>query len=274
MPCGWHIHHRERFTYRANSGNPQIQLKVYHYPEYRQRIEGERLPAGFRVKKKGHNRFLVFNGKVASKGIISLERELQVFPEGRKVSLKEGWGSISDIDRGLAAKYRQASRFWPDTIEVEEEWFESDDLSEWVASAWRYIRRRIEPENQEKRWGAEEALKRGIGDCDEFTDIFMSLARRRGIPCRRITGFFMKGKPERHAWAEVLSPLHGWLTVDIALNNIGSHTADYIVLKVEEFNPAISDYSVRIGAGPKVHYEWDIEEPEIKEIPCEEHTFS
>ncbi len=267
--CGWHIYHRERFIYRANSGSPQIRLKVYHYPEYRQRVVGERLPPGFKVKKKGHNRFLVFNGKVSSKNTISLDRDVQVFPEEKTVALKEGWGRISDIDPSMSAKYGEASRFWPDTIKVNDDRFESDDLSEWVASVWRFIRKSISPENQEKRWGAEEALKRGIGDCDEFTDIFMSLARKRGIPCRRITGFFVKGGAERHAWAEVFSPLHGWLTVDIAINNIGSHTRNYIVLKVEEFNPDISDYQVRIRHVTKVHSEWEISEPEITEIPCE-----
>ena len=44
---------------------------------------------------------------------------------------------------------------------------------------------------------------------------------------------------------------------------------NYVVLKVEEFNPAISDYSVGINHTSKVHYHWEMEEPKITPISCE-----
>ncbi len=267
MPTGWRIEHRERFVYRANSGNPQIALKVFTYPEYRQKVRVLQLPPGFKTKKKGHNAFLVFRGKVASKGSISLDRTVEVFPEERRIDIRKGIGRISDMEPEMVQKYREASRFWPlkSDIRPEGEWFGKDDLSEWLVSAWKYLRQRIEPENQERRWGAEEALKRGIGDCDEFTDSFITLARMRGIPARRITGIFVRSPDdyERHAWAEAFSPEKGWFTADIALNNIGSHTLNYIVLKVEEFNPAIQDYQASINHPSRVHSRWEIGDMKI-----------
>ncbi len=275
--CGWNIHHSEKFVYKANSGSPLIQLKFYHYPEYRQGVEVQRAPQDFKLKKKGENSFFVFRKKLRAKGIISLDRDVTVFPVIHVLNPKDDWGRISGFPDALREKYRESSKYWPirsSAIDApEHDWFSSDDLSFWLRSAWQYIRERIRyPENQEKRLGAEEALIRGIGDCDEFTDLFMTLARMRGIPCRRITGFFISNEGrhvERHAWAEVLSPKFGWSTVDMALNNIGAHTINYVVLKVEEFNPAISDYQARINHTSKVHYHWEIEEPDIEPIECE-----
>ena len=279
MPAGWNIEHRERFTYRANSGRPEIELKVYMYPEYRQRVIARRLPDGFRIRRKGLNMFLVFREKVPQKGSIPLDRDFGIIPQVKDVDAGADMGRISEIDGKIREKYREASRFWPvkSDIRPDEEWFESDNLSFWLRSAWRYLRERIRPENQEKRWGAEEALERGIGDCDEFTDTFITIARMRGIPSRRITGLFIRSGEahERHAWAEAYSPKHGWITVDMALNNIGSHTANYVVLKVEEFNPAISDYQANIRHGSKVHSRWEIDDIKVSEMKDggEEGTF-
>lgn len=275
--CGWKIHHREKFVYRANSGNPLIKLKFYHYPEYRQRVHIDRPPQDCRLRRKGDNSFFVFQKRLHTKGIISLDRDVAVFPIVHVVNSKDDWGKISEISKDIREKYRESSKYWPvrsPTIDVRKyDWFSSDELSFWLHSAWQYIRKRIRyPENQERRLGAEEALIRETGDCDEFTDIFMTLARMRGIPCRRITGFFIKNGGtswERHAWAEVLSPSLGWLTVDIALNNIGMHTVNYVILKVEEFNPAIPDYSVSINHTGRVHYHWEMGEPDIEAVYCE-----
>ncbi len=274
MICGWRFRHEERFVYRANSGRPSIEMRFYHYPEYRQIVRVERAPQGWKLKRKGINSFYIFRGIVPNKGVISMDREVSVFPEINVIA-DENMGMISEYPEELRRKYRESSRYWPlksESIDAaQQDWFESDDLSLWLRSAWRYIRGKIRPENQTKRLGAEEALKRGIGDCDEFTDLFMTIARMRGIPCRRITGFFIsnEGNAERHAWAEVLTPRFGWITVDMALNNIGAHTVNYVVLKIEEFNPAISDYQVKINHTSKVHYHWEIEEPEIAPIGCE-----
>ncbi len=275
MICGWRFRHEERFVYRANSGRPNIELRFYHYPEYRQNVRIDRAPQGWKLKRKCINSFYIFRGIVPNKGVISMDREVSVFPEINVIA-DENMGMISEYPEELRRKYQESSRYWPlksKSIDApKQDWFESDDLYLWLSSAWRYIRGKIRPENQTKRLGAEEALKRGIGDCDEFTDLFMTIARMRGIPCRRMTGFFISNngkKAERHAWAEVLTPRFGWITVDMALNNIGAHTVNYVVLKIEEFNPAISDYQVRINHTSRVHYNWEIGEPEIEPIGCE-----
>ena len=144
----------------------------------------------------------------------------------------------------------------------QEDWYETDDLSSWIQSASRYVISKIKHrENQEKRLGANHAFLKGIGDCDEFTDLFITVARMRGIPCRRLTGYFITQNKntfaEAHAWGEILSPEKEWIPIDVALNNLGKHSINYVILKIEEFNPALPDYEIKTRQSSMVHYRWE-----------------
>jgi hypothetical protein len=272
---GWQIHHQEQLIFRANAGAPKIMLKIFHYPNYRQTVQIDKFPAQCRVKKKGNNSFFTFQHKVGTKGTISLDRIITIFPILSFVNPKDNWGKISDFPRSVQRKYQQSSNYWPiDSTWIKdiskEDWFEADDISCWIQSASRYVITKIKHrEKQEKRLGAYRAFLAGIGDCDEFTDLFITLARTRGIPCRRLTGYFITQKgplAEAHAWGEILSPKRGWITIDIALNNLGNHTINYIILKIEEFNPALNDYLVQTKQSSAVHYQWERPDPLIKPI--------
>jgi hypothetical protein len=261
---GWKIHHQEQLIYQSNSGNPLLKLKFFHYPHYRQEVVIEKFPERCVLKTKKNNSFFVFHHKVRTKGIISLERIINVRPTPSAISLQEDWGKITDFPKTLQRKYQQSFRYWPISTTLidrvaTEDWFTHDDLSNWVSSAYRYIRQTIRfPENQEKRLGAEQAMITGVGDCDEFTDLFVTLARYRGIPSRRLTGYVIKTKNdvEPHAWGEVLSPKLGWIPVDAALNKIGVHGIPYVIVKIEEFNPSLSDYDVQSSKASKMHFHW------------------
>jgi len=272
---GWQIHHQEQLIFRANAGNPKIMLKFFHYPGYRQTVQIDKYPAQCKLKRKGNNSFFIFQNKVGTKGAISLDRIITISPIPSFANPRDDWGKISDFPKPLQQKYRQSSNYWPITSNwlqdiSKEDWFETDDISCWVQSASRYITTKIKHrEKQEKRLGAKQAFLAGIGDCDEFTDLFITIARTRGIPCRRLTGYFITQKglvAEAHAWGEVLSSKMGWVTIDIALNNLGSHTIHYIVLKIEEFNPALNDYQVQTKQSSSVHHRWERPDPIIKPV--------
>jgi transglutaminase-like putative cysteine protease len=197
---------------------------------------------------------------------------ITVIPTVSYVNPREDWGTIADFPKALQRKYQQSSKYWPlksqSILDIsQKEWFKTEDLSKWVQSTSRFIKEILKHrEKQEKRLGADQALLTGIGDCDEFTDIFISLSRIRGIPCRRLTGFFItqEGKSvEAHAWGEILSPRHGWVPIDIALNNLGRHSINYVILKIEEFNPALSDFQIQIQHSSTVHYRWELPDPII-----------
>jgi hypothetical protein len=272
---GWKIHHQEHLMYRANAGSPTIRLKFFHYPNYRQTVHLNKTPVHCKIKSKGINSFYLFQQKVRTQGIISLDRTVSVFPIPSSVSYSNGWGEISEIPQILKDKYRESSHYWPvkspSILNLkEEEWFRIEDLSKWTQFACRYIRKKIKHrERQEERLGAYKAMLTSIGDCDEFTDLLITLARLRGIPSRRLTGYYILKKgdtPEEHAWGEIFSQNKGWIVVDVALNNIGNHTIRYIILKIEEFNPTLPDYQVQTKHSTNVHYEWQRSKPIVTPI--------
>ncbi|MBN2599415.1 MAG: transglutaminase domain-containing protein [Candidatus Thermoplasmatota archaeon] len=261
---GWEIHHYEQLFMKASAGAPAIRLKFYHYPSYRQTVHIIQPPAGCKIKRKHNNMFFLFQQKVHTKGMISLERVVSVLPQVSFISPNESWGRISAIPWLLQRKYKQNYAYWPlhstamNTV-ADERWFSTDELSTWTQEVSRYIMATIQhPEKQEKRLGADEAILSKSGDCDEFTDLFVTLARMRGVPCRRLTGYYAtQGKdPEPHAWGELLSPTKGWIPIDIALHNLGHHTINYVIGKIEEFTPQLVDYQVQKQSS-LVHYRWE-----------------
>ena len=90
-----------------------------------------------------------------------------------------------------------------------------------------------------ERLGAKRAFELQYGDCDEFTDLFITLCRILNIPARRITGLFMKRehegwRAEHHAWAEIYSQeLEQWIPMDIALGFFGCISEFHFAQKIE-----------------------------------------
>ncbi|MCR6546086.1 S-layer homology domain-containing protein [Dehalobacterium formicoaceticum] len=79
--------------------------------------------------------------------------------------------------------------------------------------------------------GAVHALRTGIGNCEDYTALFIAAARSLGIPARAQTGYLylpreQSGPPfinedgslditlMRHTWPEILLPKQGWVVLD------------------------------------------------------------
>ncbi len=63
--------------------------------------------------------------------------------------------------------------------------------------------------------GAEAALRRGVGDCTEYADLFVALMRIKGVPARVAEGLVTKGRDTlKHNWAEYHAGTLGWIPVD------------------------------------------------------------
>ena len=270
----WQFQHQEQLKYRT-TGSPILRVKFYHYPQYRQNVTLIRSPRNCKLQKKKLNSFFVYNRKVNPRGSISFDRIVRIEPVPQRFSVNANWGEITEISLEEKEKYTESSQFWPiqssllDEI-INEEWFNTENLNNWVKNASMYVLGTIKiRENQEKRLGAQRAIIHGVGDCDEFTDLFITLARLRGIPSRRLTGYYITnyGKSvEGHAWAEILSPKASWIPIDLATNNIGSHKLNYVIRKIEEFNPALSDFQVNVKHSSTVHHEWIRESPKVTPV--------
>jgi hypothetical protein len=267
---GWQIYHQERLSFRAKRGSPILKVKFYHYPSYRQDVEINHFPQRCKLITKEINSLFLFNSKMRTKGIISLERTITVLPIPSYNHPDSSWGNISDISDSIQSKYKESSFYWPlqsqSIINItRQKWFEEENISHWTQSAYHFITTKIDQrEIQQERLGAYQALTTGTGDCDELTDLFITITRIRGIPSRRLTGYFITNRgnnAEPHAWSEIFSPEIGWIPIDIALGNLGKHTRNYVILKVEEFNPALPDYNIQTKHTTTVHCQWDRPKP-------------
>lgn len=61
------------------------------------------------------------------------------------------------------------------------------------------------------RYGVEQVLKQRHGHCWDFADLFITLARAGGVPCRQVYGWLYGSSG--HVWVEVLTEA-GWRAVD------------------------------------------------------------
>jgi Transglutaminase-like superfamily len=81
-------------------------------------------------------------------------------------------------------------------------------IFKWVNDTMKYV---YPPAKR----GAEEALKTCSGDCGQYSDLFIALARAAGIPARQQSGFeFYPGNVGYHVWSEIYLPVYGWVPVD------------------------------------------------------------
>ncbi len=68
---------------------------------------------------------------------------------------------------------------------------------------------------QISRQGALWALQNGVGDCSEYTDLAIALARAAGIPARAMYGWgYSDDNIIGHAWPEFYLPNVGWQPAD------------------------------------------------------------
>lgn len=71
--------------------------------------------------------------------------------------------------------------------------------------------------------GAVQAAISGVGDCTEFADLFVAMARSLGIPARRMDGWTpARQGTVRHAWVEAWIPSRGWTAFDPTWGESGS----------------------------------------------------
>jgi len=88
-------------------------------------------------------------------------------------------------------------------------------LSEAVRSRVKYEIGSSRPD-----WSAEDAIEAGSGVCQDHAHIFITCARKIGLPARYVSGYLMMNETElqdaTHAWAEVHLDGLGWVGFDVS----------------------------------------------------------
>ncbi|MDY6796438.1 MAG: transglutaminase domain-containing protein [Actinomycetota bacterium] len=134
-------------------------------------------------------------------------------------------GPRDDWDAG---EYLEGERY----LEVTDEGIQSAavgiegrDALQTVELVYDYVLENMEYSGYEPgEVGAAEALRRGNGDCTEFSDLMVTLCRAKGIPTRFAEGFVIDDFTGIyvHDWVEAYIEPYGWAPFDPTYADSGS----------------------------------------------------
>ncbi|MBA7662201.1 hypothetical protein ES703_70227 [subsurface metagenome] len=141
---------------------------------------------------------------------VSVEMELTTHEEGITPSIRKAGGELlassefwpvndSEIS-ALAKKITKGCQSNEDKVEAILKWLTPGKNIEFGGPV------------EGSRWGVKKVLKQGFGQCWDFSDCFITLARASGIPCRQVAGWLYGCSG--HIWAEVVIEGKGWQQVD------------------------------------------------------------
>ena len=134
-----------------------------------------------------------------------------------------------------------------------------DDLCEKAGSIYWHVLSSFTYQFQGSMVGAFRALGSCTGDCNEYTDSILALARATGIPARKGNGYIYFGTDDldSHAFSEVYLPGAGWSVADATMCCYRIRPPIYIYAYTGE-NPSVFEY-------PDIedyHYKIDYSGPE------------
>jgi transglutaminase-like putative cysteine protease len=154
--------------------------------------------------------------------------ELEYVTANRSFKFEQGISSVN-LDQSTEI-YCKNDKFWETKDPLVRRTSESirsssRDVGEFLSRAFAWVRDNVKlREPQPKRLGAAHTIRELTGDCDELSDLFITLCRAADIPSRRVVGLFYHGnKTERrpfewHAWAEIRVSGDMWIPFDPSLN--------------------------------------------------------
>ena len=148
--------------------------------------------------------------------------------------------NFNEYSTEMINKYCTYSKFWPiHNEEIQEiakklKLESQDNVKKYLELTYNYVRDVIKlREDMNERLGALRILEEKIGDCDEFSDLFITLLRASNIPARRVVGLFIatnKQEHQFHAWSEVYIPHYmAFIPFDVALDFFSCISQNHIV---------------------------------------------
>lgn len=128
-------------------------------------------------------------------------------------------GDISEVPTELD-QYLKSLDYWPvknQTIQQAANEAVDGESNSYLAAKKivEYVNDRLEYDNQSYRLGALQAYLYRWGDCSEYTDLSITLARAAGLPARACYGWgYRENKLVGHVWPEFYFPNVGWQPAD------------------------------------------------------------
>ncbi len=118
-----------------------------------------------------------------------------------------------------------------------------------------------------------EILEHGRGVCQDFTHLFIGLARSLGIPARYVSGYIhpdrqrLRGYTQTHAWVEIFFPSIGWVGVDPTNNcTVGENFVKVAIGR--DFHDVTPNKGVYKGKGEEA-IDVTVSSEELLSVPAE-----
>jgi len=94
----------------------------------------------------------------------------------------------------------------------------STTIPESASKIYSFVTKHLRYVIQDEERGAVWALENGVGDCSEYSYLFVAMCRAIGVPARVQAGFAFHYSSETledgHMWAEYYLENYGWIPVD------------------------------------------------------------
>lgn len=172
------------------------------------------------------------------------------------------------LDNSLREKYLQAQEYWekdsPAIKEIVANLLKQNPknnnekiylIHKYVVNSLKYDKEKVGLDND--RLGALGVLQNPTqAVCQEFTDLFIALARAAGIPARELDGYSYTGNQDirplslnkdiLHAWPEYWDEARGWIMVDPTWENTTGGVDYFNKLDLAHFVLAIRGVSSEI----------------------------
>ncbi len=107
---------------------------------------------------------------------------------------------------------------------------QGSDLFTWLTELNKFIYNYIKytPNVTTTQTTAKQVIQLKMGVCQDFTHLFIGIARLFGVPCRYVSGYLnqdtnSEGSSQTHAWVEALLPFNGWIGFDPTNNLLIDH---------------------------------------------------
>ncbi|MBS3815330.1 MAG: transglutaminase domain-containing protein [Hadesarchaea archaeon] len=154
---------------------------------------------------------------------IELVYELEVYESNITVSEV---GDLSDVPSKLD-NYLKPQEYWESNHSTIQQ--AANSITEGVNNSYlvtkkiiNFVNKKLDYKVQSDRLGALQAYLSGEGDCSEYTDLSIALARAAGLPARASYGWgYGENELIGHAWPEFYLPNQGWEPADPTWTDTG-----------------------------------------------------
>jgi len=163
------------------------------------------------------------NVAVNAEQTVTFELEYHTLSLGTHYSVNSSLEGSYDVNSNLYTRFTQPEPLVqsdnPQIIQLARNLTgNSDGLHGKVLAVYNFVVNYLRYQVQDEERGALWALENGVGDCSEFSYLFVALCRAAGIPARIQAGFAFHNAGESladgHMWAEYYLENYGWIPVD------------------------------------------------------------